>query len=99
MHDLNGIQRDVMYVVAGMDEPYGLAVKAELEEYYDTELNPSQVYQGLDTLVEKGLVEKGQLDRRTNAYSLTQRGRRELEARHEWKRQYYSSEMTGPAEA
>ncbi len=97
MHDLNGIQRDVLYVVAGMNEPYGLAIKDELEEYYSTELNPSQIYQGLETLVDKGLVEKGQLDQRANAYTLTERGRRELRARHEWKRQYYSTEMPGSA--
>jgi DNA-binding PadR family transcriptional regulator len=34
------------------------------------------------------LVEKGQHDERTNLYKITQRGRRELEDRREWERQY-----------
>jgi predicted transcriptional regulator len=40
------------------------------------------------TLVEKGLVEKGEIDKRTNSYTVTNRGQRELEAREEWKRGY-----------
>ncbi len=89
MHDLTGFQRDLLYVIAGMDEPHGLAIKQELESYYGTEINHGRLYPNLDTLVEKGLVEKGQIDKRTNSYTLTQRGERELEARSEWEAQYY----------
>lgn len=39
MHDLTGFQRDLLYVVAGLDEPKGLAVKAELDDYYGTDIN------------------------------------------------------------
>ncbi|WP_134672322.1 hypothetical protein [Halorussus marinus] len=60
MHDLTGFQRDILYVIAGLDEPHGLAVKAEL-------------------------------DKRTNLYSLTQRGSREIEARREWEDEYIES--------
>ena len=35
-------------------------------------------------------VEKGQVDRRTNYYTLTRRGQREIEARREWESQYVS---------
>ncbi|WP_394347183.1 hypothetical protein [Halobacterium salinarum] len=31
MHDLTGFQRDLLYAIAGLDEPHGLAVKDELE--------------------------------------------------------------------
>ena len=88
MHDLTGFQRDLLYVIAGLEEPHGLAIKEELETYYETEIHHGRLYPNLDTLVEKGLVEKGQLDRRTNTYSLTRRGRREIEARREWEHQY-----------
>ncbi|MFW5958705.1 MAG: PadR family transcriptional regulator [Natronomonas sp.] len=88
MHDLTGFQRDLLYVIAGGDEPHGLAIKDELEGYYETEIHHGRLYPNLDTLVEKGLVEKGQRDRRTNFYTVTQRGRRELEARQEWEGQY-----------
>jgi len=84
MHDLTGFQRDLLYVILGGDRPHGLAIKDELENYYGTEINHGRLYPNLDTLVEKGLVEKGQIDQRTNSYSLTQRGSREIEARREW---------------
>ena len=51
MCDLTAFQRDLLSVVAGPDEPHGLAIKEELEDYYEN--------------------------------SLTQRGQRELEARHD----------------
>ncbi|MEF8782946.1 MAG: PadR family transcriptional regulator [Haloarculaceae archaeon] len=91
MHDLTGFQRDLLVVIAGLDEPHGLAVKEELENYYESEVNHGRLYPNLDELVEKGLVEKGQKDRRTNVYHLTQRGRRELDARQEWESQYVSA--------
>lgn len=84
MHDLTGFQRDLLYVIAGLDSPKGLAVKGILDEYYSTEINHGRLYPNLDELVEKGLVEKGSIDDRTNSYSLTERGERELEARREW---------------
>ena len=88
MHDLTGFQRDLLYVIAGLDGPKGLAIKDELDEYYGAEINHGRLYPNLDALVEKGLVEKGRIDDRTNAYTLTQRGERELEARREWESQY-----------
>jgi len=42
----------------------------------------------LDTLVEKGLVEKDKKDRRTNIYTVTRRGQREIDARREWEQEY-----------
>ncbi len=88
MHDLTGFQRDLLYVIVGKDEPHGLAIKDELEEYYEREIHHGRLYPNLDTLVEKGLVEKGQRDRRTNYYTVTRRGHREIEARTEWESQY-----------
>jgi PadR family transcriptional regulator PadR len=88
MYDLTGFQRDLLYVVAGKEEPHGLAIKEELEEYYESEIHHGRLYPNLDTLVDKGLVEKGQRDRRTNTYIVTRRGQREIEARDEWEQQY-----------
>ena len=88
MHDLTGFQRDLLTVTAGLDEPHGLAIKDELEDYYENEVHHGRLYPNLDMLVEKGLVDKGELDKRTNYYTLTRRGQRELEARREWEGQY-----------
>lgn len=88
MYDLTSFQRDLLYTIAGKDEPHGLAIKEELEEYYEKEIHHGRLYPNLDTLVDKGLVEKGEIDRRTNFYTLTRRGNREIEARREWEDQY-----------
>ena len=84
MHDLTGFQRDVMYVISGMDSSKGLAIKEKLDEYYASEINHGRLYPNLDALVEAGLVEKGRIDDRTNAYSLTEEGRSLLGERREW---------------
>jgi PadR family transcriptional regulator PadR len=88
MDDLTGFQRDLLYVVAGLEEPHGLAVKDELEEYYEKDVHHGRLYPNLDTLVEKGLLEKRAKDLRTNAYSLTGRAKREIGARREWESSY-----------
>jgi PadR family transcriptional regulator, regulatory protein PadR len=88
MYDLTGFQRDLLYVIEGQDEPHGLAIQEELEQYYEKDIHHGRLYPNLDTLVDKGLVEKGKVDRRTNFYTVTRRGQRELEARREWEDQY-----------
>ncbi|SNR57382.1 PadR family transcriptional regulator [Halorubrum vacuolatum] len=88
MHDLTGFQRDLIFTVAGLDEPHGLAIKNEVEDYYHKEINSGQLYPNLDSLVHKGLIKKGKKDERTNYYVLTQRGERELEDRVAWESQY-----------
>ena len=91
MHDLTGFQRDLLYVVKGLDDPHGLAIKDELEDYYETEIQHGRLYPNLDTLVEKGLVEKGEKDRRTNVYVATRRASREIDARRDWEDEYLES--------
>lgn len=88
MHDLTSFQRDLLFVIAGLDEPHGLAIKDEIEDYYHTEVHHGRLYPNLNTLVEKELVDKGKKDERTNVYTLTSRGRREIEAHQEWERRH-----------
>ncbi len=88
MDDLTGFQRDLLYVIAGADRPSGQDVKEEIESYYSAEINHGRLYPNLDTLVNKELVEKGQLDRRTNYYEISDDGLHEIEDRREWERQY-----------
>ena len=71
--DLTAFQKNILVVLA--EEPrYGLAVKRELEEYYGEEVNHGRLYPNLDDLVNKGFVEKSELDKRTNQYALTEDG-------------------------
>lgn len=88
MHDLTGFQRDLLYVIAGSDRPSGQSVKEEVEKYYSSEINHGRLYPNLDTLVNKELVEKGQLDRRTNYYAITEAGHQRIRERREWEEQY-----------
>ncbi len=83
MQDLTGFQRDMLYVISGLGNPKGLAIKQELQKHYSV-VNHGRLYPNLDDLVEKGLVNKGTKDRRTNEYSLSDRGVREIEARRQW---------------
>jgi len=92
MDNLTAFQRDLLYVVAGLDSPHGLAIKAELEEYYEGEINHGRLYPNLDDLVEQGLIEKGERDKRTNYYEMTEAGMDELRARREWEEGYVGNE-------
>lgn len=53
---------------------YGLAIKRQLDSYYDSEINHGRLYPNLDRLVELEFVEKSELDKRTNQYALTDAG-------------------------
>jgi PadR family transcriptional regulator PadR len=88
MNDLTGFQRDLLSVIAGLDEPKGLAIKDEMDEYYEEEINHGRLYPNLDTLVDAGLVEKGSIDDRTNSYSLTAEGESVLQDRRAWEAEY-----------
>lgn len=96
MHDLTAFQRDTLYVIAAIEsndddddddddqQPYGLAIKRGLEEYYGIGVNHGRLYPNLDKLEEADLVEKSKIDKRTNAYELTDRAYRAMEQRRDW---------------
>ncbi|WP_226008411.1 PadR family transcriptional regulator [Natrinema salinisoli] len=88
MDDLTGFQRDLLYVIAGADQPSGQDVKNEVEQYYNADINHGRLYPNLDTLVNKELVEKGQLDRRTNYYAIADKGEKAIEDRRRWEEQF-----------
>ena len=78
---LTAFQRDILTVIAAHhtesgEYPYGLAIKRSLEDYRQTAVNHGRLYPNLDTLVEEGLVEKSEIDKRTNRYALTDAGKR-----------------------
>lgn len=81
LHDLTAFQRDLMFLLKNSDdEPHGLHLKEQLEEFYETEIHHGRLYPNLDDLVDVGLVQKSSVDGRTNSYSITRRGSREVES-------------------
>lgn len=83
IRDLTAFQRDLLFVLTGLDDPKGLDIKDEMECRYG-QFRPPRLYKNLDTLVEKGLIEKERCDYRTNTYSLTEHGRKEVQDRLAW---------------
>ena len=85
--DLTAFQQNILFVARGYqkgryttsrggDGPAGLAIKDVLDrdEWYDEEIHHGRLYLNLDQLVEKGLLAKSELDKRTNEYTLTDAG-------------------------
>ncbi|MEF8800754.1 MAG: PadR family transcriptional regulator [Halolamina sp.] len=81
--DLTAFQQNIL-VILSEEAMYGLAIKRELEAYYGTEVNHGRLYPNLDDLVEMELVEKSELDKRTNQYELTELGREAVLDQLEW---------------
>jgi len=50
------------------------------------DINHGRLYPNLDTVVDNDCIEKGDIDRRTNGYELTDIGRGVLTARFRWLR-------------
>lgn len=81
--DLSDFQTQALIEIANLqatngEVPYGLAIKERLEAYYGETQNHGRLYPNLDTLADRGLITKGDLDRRTHTYELTAEGRRAL---------------------
>ncbi|WP_152042316.1 PadR family transcriptional regulator [Salinigranum salinum] len=83
MFNLTGFQRDLLYAISSQTKPSGQEIKEILERDVE-EVRHGRLYPNLDTLVEHDYVEKGQLDRRTNYYEITEEGRQLLHERREW---------------
>jgi len=74
--NLTRFQIDLLAVLGRESAIRGTRIKSILETQYDTqEVHHGRMYPNLDELVEKGLVEKGEIDKRTNSYELTDEGR------------------------
>ncbi len=89
--DLTAFQQNVL-IVLSEESRYGLAIKRELEDFYDEEVNHGRLYPNLDTLIERGLVEKSELDKRTNEYAITDEGVAVLFDSFEWRFQKFITE-------
>lgn len=94
MHELTSFQRDLLFVIAGCDNPSGLTLKAELEETTQKSILPGQLYPNLDELADADLLQKGEQDGRTNKYTLTEEGQKVLNEIYRWQTAHVSPEET-----
>ena len=88
VHELTAIQRDLLFVVSGMDDSSGKAIKSELESTQDRDLLAGRVYTNLNELVDENLIDKGSKNGRTNEYSLTEKGHEAVKNRRRWEQRY-----------
>ena len=93
LRDLTGFQRDLLYTVfdGSGEQNSGLGIRNRLEADYgwdgeetEREIHTSRLYGNLDRLADKGFIEKEAVDRRTNAYALTEAGRACVETHCDW---------------
>lgn len=89
MQELTDFQWVLLWEVArqqarGEKRIYGLSIKRGVESYYDTEINHGRLYPNLDELAGDGLIEKEELDKRTNSISLSPEGIALLNERRGW---------------
>jgi PadR family transcriptional regulator PadR len=84
MFGLTGFQRDLLVVASGLEKPSGQEIKDQIQKTIGTEVKHGRLYPNLDTLVERGLLEKGQHDRRTNYYQVTEKGALTIQEQLEW---------------
>lgn len=97
--NLTGFKRDTIVAVLrrggrpgsdDVDRPYGLGIKRELEIMRDHEVNHGRLYPNLDALEDAGLIDKGERDKRTNTYAVTEAG---TEALAEYLSEYVGTEV------
>lgn len=97
MFDLTAFQMQLLAVISNSDDPHGLAIKRTLQDEYDhhlgeegdeapIEINHGRMYPNLDGLVDMGCLEKGEIDKRTNYYKLTDVGSQLLNDYSDWLR-------------
>lgn len=82
--ELTAFKRDLLFVLAKLGPSKGLAIKTSLQTIYEKEINHGRLYPNLDGLVEAGYIDKSERDRRTNEYTLTDKGWTTLQSYVGW---------------
>lgn len=86
-HDLTRFRVDLLVAAGRLGGASGQDLRRTLADAYGVdldEINHGRLYPNLDDLVDVGLLDRGQRDRRTNEHTLTDAGRRVLDDRAAW---------------
>jgi DNA-binding PadR family transcriptional regulator len=94
--DLNSSKRDLLVEIYQMDHPSGQAIRHRMQAEHGEDVTTTRLYSNLNDLVDHGLLDKGELDLRTNYYQITNDGRRLVE---ETARYFESIGATNPVAA
>ena len=73
LQTLTATQRDILRFLSDGRARSGAEVKDEMDPFYGG-LNNGVLYPSLDRLTGAGLISRGQRDRRTNSYEITDKG-------------------------
>lgn len=88
VQELTGFRRDILYTLLGMEDPIGSEINDVLENRYQKTVYHGRLYDNLDSLIERGFVEKMEVDGRTNCYQITEEGEQVLFDHREWQRSF-----------
>lgn len=81
----SGLRRDICVLLYD-EERRAQKLKSSLESRYDRRVKPDRFYGALDSLEKNGYVEQ-RVEGLEDVYSLTDPGRKSVEAQFEWMRQ------------
>ena len=85
MAQTTAFKYEALAAAAALDEPSGQDIMRWMEHNPNptstADVNHGRLYPNLDDLVEAGLLQKGEQNKRTNYYTLTGAGRDQLAAR------------------
>ena len=85
MAQTTAFKYEVLVAAAALDEPSGQDIRRWIEQNQNPTLtddvNHGRLYPNLEKLVDDGLLQKGEQNKRTNYYVLTDAGRDQLAAR------------------
>ena len=83
MVELTAFQYTLLSAANDLVEPSGQDIRRYVDAcpFHPSPMNHGRLYPNLETIVEAGLVEKGEHDARTNYYEITDDGKDKLETR------------------
>ena len=82
----SGRRRDLCVLLYADGPLRGQSLKTRLEDHYDARIDSKSFYGAMDSLIDKGFVEK-RTEGIHDAYALTETGEKRVEEHFEWMRE------------